>query len=384
MRPDPIRLTREQLYQAVWETPARKLARSYGISDVALAKICRKHNIPKPGLGHWRLVELGRRSSKTPLPPNGCDVPQVISIYPRPQPDTKLLTPEITQAVNEVCGSERAIQVRVDFRGAHQLVREARDKLKRSGADSDNRLRPRWNESCLRVLVTKENLDRALLIMDALIAKFESMGHRVDAEKRDTRILISGSRVSVILMERVRRSERELTPEERKGGYAPNRWVFTPTGELIFRIEYGPDGIRKNWQDGKSGRLESFLPDIIQSILVTAEYYRRCEIERQERERQWEIERKRREELDRLEQQEVARRKHLEQQAELWDRCQRIRAFVEAATPHVRDIDSAQKPLQGLRWMKWALDHSARLDPLKNGDLQRTVQSFPNNVVSLD
>lgn len=44
----------------IWETPATKLAKELGISDVALAKIRWKLNVPEPGVGHWRLVELGR------------------------------------------------------------------------------------------------------------------------------------------------------------------------------------------------------------------------------------------------------------------------------------------------------------------------------------
>ena len=32
-----VRLTREELYDQVWKTPMRLLARSYGISDVGLA-----------------------------------------------------------------------------------------------------------------------------------------------------------------------------------------------------------------------------------------------------------------------------------------------------------------------------------------------------------
>ena len=47
------------MYERIWKVPATKLAKELGISDVALAKICRKLNVPKPGPGHWRLVQLG-------------------------------------------------------------------------------------------------------------------------------------------------------------------------------------------------------------------------------------------------------------------------------------------------------------------------------------
>jgi hypothetical protein len=43
-----IKLTRQELYDRVWTTPAVQLAREYGISDVMIAQICRQHRIPNP------------------------------------------------------------------------------------------------------------------------------------------------------------------------------------------------------------------------------------------------------------------------------------------------------------------------------------------------
>jgi hypothetical protein len=42
---------RDELYNLVWSKPMRQVAGRYGISDVALAKICKKLNIPVPGRG---------------------------------------------------------------------------------------------------------------------------------------------------------------------------------------------------------------------------------------------------------------------------------------------------------------------------------------------
>jgi hypothetical protein len=47
------RYNREELYEKVWTTPVRILAREYGVSDVAIAKACRKLHIPLPGRGYW-------------------------------------------------------------------------------------------------------------------------------------------------------------------------------------------------------------------------------------------------------------------------------------------------------------------------------------------
>ena len=45
--------TRQELYDLVWREPLRTLAKTLHISDVRLAKICRRANIPLPGLGYW-------------------------------------------------------------------------------------------------------------------------------------------------------------------------------------------------------------------------------------------------------------------------------------------------------------------------------------------
>ena len=41
-----VELTREELYKRVWSTPMSKLAADFGLSDVGLAKVCKRHKIP--------------------------------------------------------------------------------------------------------------------------------------------------------------------------------------------------------------------------------------------------------------------------------------------------------------------------------------------------
>ena len=53
MNNQSIVLTREQLYEKVWSQSITSLAKQWGISDVGLAKICKRYNIPRPGLCIW-------------------------------------------------------------------------------------------------------------------------------------------------------------------------------------------------------------------------------------------------------------------------------------------------------------------------------------------
>ncbi len=63
------RYDREKLYDEVWSQPMWKLAPEYGVSDVALAKTCKKLKIPTPGRGYWAKLAAGRvRERRPPLP----------------------------------------------------------------------------------------------------------------------------------------------------------------------------------------------------------------------------------------------------------------------------------------------------------------------------
>jgi hypothetical protein len=50
---------RSELHAQVWAEPMRTVAKKYGMSDVALAKRCRKMGIPAPAQGHWNKVATG-------------------------------------------------------------------------------------------------------------------------------------------------------------------------------------------------------------------------------------------------------------------------------------------------------------------------------------
>src|SRR5688572_13100412 len=63
-----VRLTRQQLYRWLWTTPAERIAEVIGISGSALAKTCRRYDVPTPARGYWRRVQTGQNVPATPLP----------------------------------------------------------------------------------------------------------------------------------------------------------------------------------------------------------------------------------------------------------------------------------------------------------------------------
>lgn len=58
---------RDELYTMVWTSPVSEIAVRLGVSDVALAKLCRRAEIPIPGRGFWQQAEAGRAVEPAPL-----------------------------------------------------------------------------------------------------------------------------------------------------------------------------------------------------------------------------------------------------------------------------------------------------------------------------
>jgi ribosomal protein S16 len=73
-------LKRGDLYELVWTAPVSEIAARIGISDVGLAKACRRANIPLPGRGYWARVSAGQPTERDPLPPKPADQSDVIRI----------------------------------------------------------------------------------------------------------------------------------------------------------------------------------------------------------------------------------------------------------------------------------------------------------------
>jgi hypothetical protein len=63
-----LNLTREELFDLVWSTPMSKLAKRFSISDVALAKTCKKLNVPTPARGYWAQIAAGAKPTRPQLP----------------------------------------------------------------------------------------------------------------------------------------------------------------------------------------------------------------------------------------------------------------------------------------------------------------------------
>ena len=66
-----IEISREDLYEMVWDRPMSQLSKELGMSDVGIRKICRRHNIPTPPQGYHLIADVMRKKSMVvSLPPS--------------------------------------------------------------------------------------------------------------------------------------------------------------------------------------------------------------------------------------------------------------------------------------------------------------------------
>jgi ankyrin repeat protein len=64
------RYDRQKFYEEIWSEPIQHVAKRYNLSDVGLAKVCRKLDIPRPGRGYWAIKAAGKPlPTQPPLPP---------------------------------------------------------------------------------------------------------------------------------------------------------------------------------------------------------------------------------------------------------------------------------------------------------------------------
>ncbi len=120
--------TRKELYDRVWHTPMQQLAKELGVSEVGLAKTCRRHRIPVPPRGYWAKKRRGRRVTTIPLGSAVDSLPEAIAIT-RTEAATPVVRavepaePELAAAREYEARPENLIVVPDVLHRRHPLVR---------------------------------------------------------------------------------------------------------------------------------------------------------------------------------------------------------------------------------------------------------------------
>ncbi len=281
---------RQKLYEEVWAEPVKIVAQRYGVSDVALAKTCRKLAIPLPGRGYWARLRSGQKMKRISLPPLPAGVPKTLEVHHAPPPPKEReASPETAARMEKELVEAAAIVVAETLERPHPLVRDANKYF---------HTRNRPLESHLDVSVSRDSLDRALRIMDALIKalvarnlavevtelKFHSDGYYRypdrSPESNATRVQVDGEWV-VFGMEERSKVVIPDPPEPPKHlkGEARERWIrwneprrtLVPNGVLVLKLKnLGYLDVRKEWKDGIRKKLEHQVNDIVAHVYLVS------------------------------------------------------------------------------------------------------------------
>lgn len=274
MNRNSISLHRHELYNLVWSEPMARLAKQYGLSDVGLAKICKKYNIPRPGRGYWARIQAGEKVPITRLPKRDDDPIIHIRIYPlRPAKD------EVTKNNLSIGPIPKSIIVPDTLTEPHPLVEKSAAILESCKTSETGLLVPP-KKQCLDIRVSRECLDRALLIMDALIKALLKVGFQISISGGSTIVSVGGISLGIVIGEGVKRRRIKAAEHDLDGYYRFGYNLYAdravPSGSLFLMIDDKEVryhmASRRTWKDTETKRLEdclsSFMSGLIKAVNV--------------------------------------------------------------------------------------------------------------------
>ena len=380
MKRETVEFDREKLYEEVWTTPMSRLAPQYGLSDVGLAKVCKRLKVPRPPQGYWVKKQYGKKLPKRPPLPALAEsekakkrmVKHVVKKEtPPPDPQQEARARQLLAAEES---NKNKITVPKTLQNPHKLVARTETRLRKAKPGTRGLVRPK-GKGVLDVWVSPDSIDRTLRIMDALVKALEARGFSVsvdDNEKRSTRVTVLDETFAICMEEDYERQEKEKTPEQAAQD-AVFRWrssrpeyEYMPTGRLALLIKgTRVRGMRHRWGDGKKQRVENCLNKFVMGLINMAVAERAERLESERRHRQWEEEwRKERERQRRLEE-EQRRIKALCSAATAHHEAQKIRAYVDAVREAVIEREGQIDPIGPMVcWLRWATRQADRLDPI--------------------
>ncbi|GAB3769224.1 hypothetical protein [Microlunatus parietis] len=218
--------------------------------------------------------------------------------------------------------------------------------------------------------VSSATRDRALLIMQALIAECIDRGYRVQPRSEGTgvEVIIGEDRVPVVMWEEKEKVSK-ISPEavaELKYDWQRAQPVTTWdwSGRLAICIDFEVRWrIKPLWADRKRWTLESRLPRIIREVEDLAAQWKadreRAEREKSERRKLWEesVPKARQEYID------DQNRAQLEKQIGAHLRALQLRSYAAAVEIGTRTMDPGSEQEAALEWIRWIRAEADRIDP---------------------
>ena len=393
--PVTIRYTREELHKAIWSTPCQRLAAKLGVSDVALAKTCRRLGVPRPPRGYWARLQAGEKMSKARLPQarEGEDVVVTFNVA------ANLASRERWAADNVLTagrgGKPGRVELRPKVAELHPIAERHRRALEKAKPDKRGFVSVSGKDLfCCDLSVGC--VPRLLKALDAIICELEDRDYEFepgDDEYAGLEIIRDGDGAALRWSEDQVELEREPTEaDKRKPSWTWQLKETKATGELT--IEVCATGLRgkRKWTEGEGRPLEELLGIVVEKLEAVfrgfeerrqreAEWKARCEEERRlrvaqeakeaERAAQREREAKERERVKRHESKLAkiaeSRSENLASAAQLWVEAQSIDAFIDYCEAEWRRSGKGELTKHQAEWLTWARREASKAGPMAKG-----------------
>jgi len=390
------RLSRRELFDMVWDRPVTKVAADLGVSDVAIHKICRKHEIPVPGRGHWAKVAAGKPVKAGVLQEIDDARLERIEIYGNPAAD---MPAPIRKVREEARGRKtrpgNAIKVVDHPVDLHPKVIKTRTKLENAKPDERGLVKAA-GPTFFNVEVGPESIERVTAFLDALVKASQARGYRILKAKTALAFSVDEELLEFKIVELTERSKHEPTPAElaaiekweskQRAHYqsweildwrrpTPPEWDYAPCGMLkvvINEDHYSCYGLRKTFADGKTQTIETLINVVLAEFAAWSAGIKAKRLEDERRRLEWAAEEHRREEQQLRDALEQKRIKALTRDLERWQQRQRILDYVSIVKERLVGGNDPD-PDATSEWIAWALDYADRIDPLCKG-LPRLLQ----------
>lgn len=388
--------TREEFFDFVWSAPATQLAKDLGCSDVMIGKVCKTYDVPKPYLGYWAKLAHGKNPEKTKLPNNEDPSLQSLTFMKHPDYDAsvnelpqELKFDEVVLEILERAKSLEELSVPKTLRNPHRLVAQKMEVLEYIAARESIPPHKRDYSSyktppkTIDINVSKDQTNRALRIMDALIKRIEKLGGRIEIRATrwneritSTFVVIASEDVTQIRL-REKHNQIRVKADKSEFSWRDSRTELIPSGDLLF--DEGPSSYGSPLlKDTKNSKIEDGLGNLVISLVKKAGELRLNRREREELERRQAEEarirmaredeiRRKKEELRKLQEAEQERVNELLHCTASWRRSRKMRDYLDALCHSLVGPDSPV-PIDGklAEYLKWGFQQADRMDPLKD------------------
>lgn len=238
---DKITFTRSELYSLVWKFPIPQIAKHYEVSSMGIKNACEKMNIPLPKSRHW----IGPAYKRKNVPQLSLDFKgnNEIAILKKtyemqlrvPSKSTPLL--DLAQSIKNDVFAPLTISDKLE--NPFEIITATKQYWEHKILNQY--IQPDKLE-ILDLNVSKENLNRALLFMNALIKLIQYRGHefRKGLDGLDTIVFKNENEIKIDLRE----AQKRITKTGLRETFG---YIFT--GDFIFRISR--ESNKKEWRDGK-------------------------------------------------------------------------------------------------------------------------------------